>query len=168
MTLAPFARLNTLTPSRRYAETQTATNGIRYRDWICTFASSTALEKCKLEAHVLDITSYHQALVPWKRDPSTVEWVAARSSLPLEQRVLRDNSSSATSVPRFTAFVRASKARLLQDLKSLPMRDGQTITDRLNVSVYPDETTQQVLVVYSPTGSQQLEFISFTLLDPVK
>jgi predicted YcjX-like family ATPase len=107
-------------------------------------------------------------LVPWKRDASTIEWVSTRSSLPLEQRVLRDHSQSQpqSSVPRFTAFVRATKARLLQDLKNLPMRDGQTTVERQNVSVYPDDTTQQVLVVYSPNDSQQLEFISFALLDP--
>ena len=46
------------------------------------------------------------------------------------------------------------------------MRDGQTLVDRQNISIFPDETTQQVLVVYSPNGSKQLEFISFVLLDP--
>ena len=62
--------------------------------------------------------------------------------------------------------MRATKARLLQDLKTLPMRDNQTVIDRQNISVYPDDTAQQVLVTYAPTGSQQLEFICFTLLDP--
>lgn len=63
--------------------------------------------------------------------------------------------------------MRATKARLLQDLKALPMRDGQTSVERLNISVYPDDITQQVLVTYAPNGSQQLEFVSFCLLDPV-
>ena len=94
--------------------------------------------------------------------------MVSRSSLPLEQRVLRDHTPPAhtTTVPKFTAFVRATKARILQDLKNLPMRDGHSVIERQNVTVFPDETTQQVLVIYSPNDSRQLEFISFALLDP--
>jgi hypothetical protein len=32
---------------RRYAETQLAANGLRYRDWLTVFASAHALEKCR-------------------------------------------------------------------------------------------------------------------------
>ena len=31
----------------RYAETQLAANGLRYRDWLTVFASAHALEKCR-------------------------------------------------------------------------------------------------------------------------
>ena len=189
--------------SRRYAETQTATNGIRYRDWLCVYASDETIEKCKLEGHVLDITSAHQAFVPWKRQPiassantKTNEWCISRSSLPLEQRILHDRppaNPADRNISRFTAFTRSVKARLLQDLKLLPLPSSQDqdlfVVHRHNVSVYTDEAAQQVLVVYSPTsliaspafGSEeddesaghgfvtavtntQLEFVCFTLL----
>jgi hypothetical protein len=152
---------------RRYAETQTASNGLRYRDWICTYASDQALERCKLEGHILNITSFHQALIPWRRDHASpeIEWVAARSSLPLEQRVLHDRVQASSGLSRFGAFVRASKARLLQDIKLLPLRQGQTGIDRHNVSSYTDESSQHFLIVYAPDGKPDLEFISFTLLD---
>jgi hypothetical protein len=83
-----------------------------------------------------------------------------RSSLPVEQRVLHDRV--AEPAPRFQAFVRSCKARLLQDIKSLPTRDQPL--DRKNVTHYTDEAAQQFLVVYSPTGGTALEFVSFSLL----
>jgi len=157
--------------SRRYSETQTCPNGIRYRDWVCTYASHDALDKCRLDSHVLTIPSYHQAFVPWKRDHSqALEWICVRSSLPLEQRVLHDRSEPAT--PRFHAFVRSVKARLLQDLKSLPLPsmqeahpDEQQPIDRQNVSTYTDEASNQVLIVYAPHGAKQLEFVSMSLVN---
>jgi hypothetical protein len=170
----PFilASLNS-SPSHRYSETQTCPNGVRYRDWICTYASPDALEKCRLDSHVLSIASYHQAFVPWKRDHSrTLEWICVRSSLPLEQRVLHDRSEPSTQ--RFQAFVRSVKARLLQDLKSLPLPDTVDPPspdqphpiDRQNVSTYTDEASSQVLVVYAPNGATQLEFVSMSLVGP--
>lgn len=179
----------------RYAETQTATNGIRYRDWLCVYASDETIEKCKLEGHVLDITSAHQAFVPWKRQqfsttttttqvtqPAT-EWCVSRSSLPLEQRILHDRppaNAADRNISRFTAFTRSVKSRLLQDLKLLPLPSANPdfyVVQRHNVSVYTDEIAQQVLVVYSPTSllvdshpdaatNTQLEFVCFTLLPP--
>ena len=168
----------------RYAETQNATNGLRYRDWLCVFANDTHLEKCKLEGHVLDITQFHQALVPWHTPATkeytnhqTLQWAVSRSSLPLEQRVLHNrpqSSSSSTPEPasQFTSFTRSVKARLLQDIKLLPVPSPLHTVDRLNVSIYTDEPSNQVLVVYAPTSSfgsedipnTQLEFVSFSLL----
>lgn len=150
------------------------------------YASDAKLEKCKLEGHVLDITSAHQALVPWHRqqqdNTSPTEYVVMRSSLPVEQRVLHDRVSRADkeNVSRFTAFVRSVKARLLQDLKLLPVRDPSLeVIDRQNVTVYTDEPAGQVLVVYSPVLISQhptasilhpheprLEFVSFSLPQP--
>ena len=183
----------------RYAETQTAVNGLRYRDWVCVFAGDSNLEKCKLEGHVLDITQFHQALVPWHNATNTstpkkeytnhedLQWAVSRSSLPLEQRVLHDrppnNNNNTTTkttttqpvptmiVSQFTAFTRSVKARLLQDIKLLPVPSPLHTVDRLNVAVYTDEPSNQVLVVYAPTSNDpespnntRLEFVSFTLL----
>lgn len=172
-----------VTPPARYSETQTAPNGLRYRDWVCVYASDTRLEKCKLEAHILDINQVHQSMVPWHRhtpgttstDKPSMEYVMVRSSLPLEQRVLHDrtgatSSSSSSSeadppLTRFTSFVRSVKARLLQDLKLLPLRNPETdgAIDRQNLTLYTDEPAGQVLLVYTPEQGQQLEFISFSL-----
>ena len=102
--------------------------------------------------------------------------VLARSSLPLEQRVMHDRSP--TGVSRYTAFVRSAKARLLQDLKLLPVRDEPGIDrqnpvggeqnagiDRQNLSLYEDEPSGQILLVYAPNNAKQLEFVSLTLLN---
>ena len=152
------------------------------------YASDTRLEKCKLEAHILDINQIHQSMVPWHRhtpgtasaDKPSMEYVMVRSSLPLEQRVLHDRagatSSSSTeadpspttttaSPSRFTSFVRSVKARLLQDLKLLPLRNPETdgAIDRQNLTLYTDEPAGQVLLVYTPEQGKQLEFVSFSL-----
>jgi hypothetical protein len=150
---------------RRYAETQLASNGLRYRDWLTVFASDQALEKCRLEGHVLDIAACHQAVVPFRAPGRPLQWVGMRSSLPLEQRVLHDRTPPGSGVSPFTAFARACKARLLQDLKNLPLPPDATL-ERHNVSVYEDERARSLLVVYAPTttADKRLEFVCMTLL----
>jgi hypothetical protein len=78
-------------------------------------------------------------------------------------------------VPRYACFVRSCKARLTQDLKSLPSREdspaltSQTSqtqtkqTSRTNATFYEDERANQILLVYAPDGSKQLEFVCMTL-----
>lgn len=170
----PPPPLNTPAHARRYSETQTARNGLRYRDWVCTYASDQCLEKCRLEAHILAIAQLHEAVVPWRRSSQRgrVEWILVRSSLPVEQRVLNDRNANPMqiplpdAVPRFTAFIRSAKARFLQDLKgSLPVENPDSdAVQRTNVTFYEDERGQQILVVYAPDASQRLEFIHMTLL----
>lgn len=140
---------------------------------MCTFASPSNVDKCRLEAHVLDIAEYHQALVPWRRlGADTAETVLMRSSLPFEQRVLHDRTpkdANHATISTYTAFVRSAKARLVQDLKLLPTRGDEpatAITERHNVTFYEDEPGNQVLLVYAPNGSTRLEFISLSLLLP--
>jgi hypothetical protein len=152
--------------SSRYAETQLASNGLRYRDWLTVFASDQALEKCRLEGHVLDIAACHQALVPLRTRGRT-RWVGMRSSLPLEQRVLHDRTPPGSGITDYTAFARACKARLLQDLKNLPRPSPDAELERHNVTVYEDEARQSLLVVYAPTPqhpAKTLEFVCMTLM----
>ena len=119
---------------------------------------------CRLEGHVLDITACHQAVVPM-RTPEHTRWVGTRSSLPLEQRVLHDRTPPGSGVSDFTCFVRACKARLLQDLKNLPNPAPDTLLERHNVTVYEDEASNSLLVVYAPiTNDKRLEFVCMTLL----
>ena len=153
----------------RYAETQQASNGMRHRDWLCLYASEKSVEKCKLDSHVLDIARYYECRFPWKRGADQpIEWVLARSSLPLDPRVLRDIGPSAASPEpdRFTAFTRAVKGRFLQDLKLLPVPDPHRDTlQRANTSVYTDEPSLQVLIVYAPDDGQgRLQFVSLGLM----
>lgn len=153
--------------NRRYSETQLAPNGLRYREWLTVFASPQTIEKVRLDAHILDVTAYHQALHPWRRDSTgQTESVLVRSSLPLEQRVLHDRTPPDANVPRFQAFVRSCKARLTQDLKALPVREDtpNPQTSRANTTFYENERARQILLVYAPDNSKQLEFVSMTLL----
>lgn len=138
---------------------------------MCTFANKDVIEKCRLEAHILDIAGYHQALVPWKSAATgAVELVLTRSSLPIEQRVMHDRTpqDQKPGVSRFTAFVRSCKARLLQDLKVLGVRGEPTTIERHNTSFYEDELAGQILLVYAPDGGTQLEFVSMSLLPTSK
>lgn len=92
-----------------------------------------------------------------------------RSSLPLEQRVMHDRAHTQQQQlppPRFTCFVRSAKARLLQDLKGLPIPDNaRSHINRANTSFYEDERAGQILLVYAPDEAERLEFVSMTLLD---
>ena len=133
-------------------------------------AGRQVIEKAKLDAHILDIASYHEALVPWRR-PHSAELVLVRSSLPLEQRVMHDRSPQNAAQPapsRFACFTRSAKARLLQDLKTLPrqQQDDAALIHRTNTSFYEDERAGQVLLVYAPDGCERLEFVHMTLLPP--
>lgn len=103
--------------------------------------------------------------MPFKRSlDQPLEWVLARSSLPLDSRILHDISSDG-ALDRFTAFTRAVKGRFLQDLKLLPVSDPDTHTiQRGNTSVYTDEPSLQALVVYAPDGQDRLQFVSLSLL----
>jgi hypothetical protein len=68
---------------------------------------------------------------------------------------------------RFACFTRSAKARLLQDLKTLPKPgDASAMIHRTNTSFYEDERAGQVLLVYAPDGCERLEFVHMTLLPP--
>jgi hypothetical protein len=92
---------------------------------------------------------------------------------------MHDRTPANAGVSRFTAFVRSAKARLLQDIKLLPVRteapdairtespEPNPTTnniDRQNITFYEDEASGQILLVYAPNKAKQLEFISLALL----
>ena len=155
----------------RYAESQTAGNGERYRDWVCLYASPQDMEKCRLEGHVLEIPQAYETVFEWNGHA-----VHARSSMPLDERLLALPAShfvaenEAAPGPTSTlapaqAFSRVLRQQILQDLSVLPVRDEDThYLERGNVTVYanspaaePDpshpliETKhEEVLVVYAP------------------
>lgn len=64
--------------------------------------------------------------------------------------------------------MRSCKARLTQDLKALPVREDTNTpnpqTSRANTTFYENERARQILLVYAPDNSKQLEFVSMTLL----
>ncbi len=120
---------------------------------------------------MLNVERYYQTKLPYKRaQGGPLEYVLARSSLPLDARVLRDigvgpDTLAGGGVDCFTSFTRAVKGRFLQDLKLLPVPDPDThVVQRINTSVYIDEPSLQVLVVYAPDGQDRLQFVSLSLL----
>jgi hypothetical protein len=71
---------------------------------------------------------------------------------------------------RFACFTRSAKARLLQDLKTLPKPGGDpsssAMIHRTNTSFYEDERAGHILLVYAPDGCERLEFVHMALLPP--
>lgn len=162
----------------RYAESQTAENGERYRDWVCVYATPQDMEKCRLEGHVLEVSQAYESCFEWNGHA-----VHARSSMPLDERLLTlptvhysgvgpleapaATASSTGTMNPAQAFSRVLRQCILKDLRVLPVRDGDThYVERGNVTVYassPDSgvalprplvATQQeeVLVIYAPSA----------------
>lgn len=78
---------------------------------------------------------------------------------------MHDRTPGVQQPSRFTCFVRSAKARLLQDLKTLPTpSEALAHINRSNTSFYEDERAQQILLVYAPDGAERLEFVSMALL----
>ena len=155
------------------------------------FASAESVEKCRLEGHLLDISEAYETRFPWIAGGGGQ--IHLRSSMALEPKIYMNISSpnqesdaittttaaTNSSESRFTKFTRAVRARMLSDLKLLPVRDPSThFVERQNVTVYTNYRgrglNDEVLIVYAPTSlqsslagviqPQQLEFISFVLL----
>lgn len=144
------------------------------------YASSSSVEKCRLEGHRLDISEAYETQVPWKMcgpalatpAVSVVACVDVRSSMPLTVESGDEGGASPLlNIPGGPDFSKAVRSRVLQDLRLLPVRDLSChFVERGNVSVY-SQTSEHVLVVYAPsslldTEPQQLEFLSFTVGTP--
>lgn len=179
-----FKTIITHAPPRRYAETQQASNGGRYRDWVCLLYSgeSMAVEKARLESHVIQgITETYDCSIPWGAQHTA----CIRSSLPVSTNTL-DNLTGPTKTDcSFDAFSRAVRTHFSSGKTRLPVRDPSrdfiarvTATSNPAVVIYSDPTCQQLLVVYSPKSAPlepatsgpvaRLEFIQLVLVPAVK
>ncbi len=175
---------------RRYAETQTGTNGERYRDWLCVYASDRSVERCRLDGHLLEISEAYETCIPWKRILSTNSndcahsLIHVRSSVPIKsmEPLVTTKAMSSDDSQRFQEFSRGIRTRMLQDFNQIPLRDAENhFVERGNLTVYTNSKSDgglstlqdEVLIVYSPSSikstlagvvqPQQLEFISFVL-----
>lgn len=163
----------------RYAETQRAENGLRFRDWITMYRSLDDLQRSRLAAHHVFTDQLFHTHFPVISSPSTSNasndsvgnsgvvltnsWVSVASTLPAETRVLRQ-----TSGKTHTDALRGSVVgRFMNDLKLLPVWNQGDVVDPSNAEVYTDEDSKQVAIVYAPrslTGDmRRLEMISFRL-----
>ena len=153
----------------RYAETQTASNGTRYRDWVSMLSNERGNQKSRLDSHVVKYDRLFETMFPWQRAEGQLEWVSVASTVQPDLRVLHDRSVAVAGddqeKSRFRTFVSSVKARFLQDLKLLPVRHESHRVERANTSVYMDEGAGQVLICYAPTGDDQkrVEFLALGL-----
>ena len=128
------------------------------------YASDKSVEKCRLEGHLLEIPAAHEAQLMWMGQHP----VYVRSSIAMRPHllVLPDATlPTSTTTNIFAEFSRSVKAKMLQDLRLLPVRQFPADTvERQNVTVYTDSDARQVLIVYAPTTEDAaLEFVSFQL-----
>ena len=76
----------------RYAETQTASNGTRYRDWVSMLENERGNQKSRLDSHVVKYDTLYETMFPWQRSDSKLECVSVSSTLNPDLRVLRDRT----------------------------------------------------------------------------
>ena len=151
----------------RYAETQTAANGVRHRDWVCV-SQGVPNHKVRLEAHAIEAAQTFWTQFAWRRADESVQWVPVCSSVePGGLKVLKERvwptPTKNTMRKELHALLLSVKARFIQDLKLLPLREIGQRVDRASTSVYVDERAGQVLLAYAPVGGSRLEFLAFQL-----
>ena len=125
-----------------------------------------ALQKCRLDSHVVRADHFYATLFPWRRDDDTTEWVSVAASVEPQARVLQGRRLTGSAArDRASALVSSVKARFMQDLKLLPVRDPSHRIERRNTSIYADRDRGQVLICYAPTGDPdaRIEFLAFGL-----
>ena len=141
----------------RYAETQLADNGARFRDWLVVHADPRAPQRCRLDSHTAETDKVYYTLFPWINQDATT-WVRVASSVEPELRVLAQRGKGDVT----ERLLQSVKARFLQDLKLLPVRDPAHRVERAHTTVYTDPSAGQVMVSYAPTGAGRIEFMLFS------
>ena len=91
---------------RRYAETQAAANGHRYRDWIAVHQEA----KCRLDSHTVRAKRVFHTFFPLQT-PDGCQWVRVAASLRPDLRVLHCRTPAKTRLDQLATGV---KARFLQ------------------------------------------------------
>jgi hypothetical protein len=140
----------------RYAERQIAQNGLRYRDWLTVYNDSENLHRSRLASHSLTLTHVFETYFPMLYN-SRAEYVAVASTIPTETRVLRNLGGAS----RLEVLRRSVENRFMNDSKLLPLRQADDRVDRSSMELYSDSKAQQVMIVYAPRFSKELEMISF-------
>jgi hypothetical protein len=154
----------------RYAERQAADNGTRFRDWLTVLRQDDDLHRCRLASHEVLLSetysTHFPVEVPATASPahhmeSKFSWVSVTSSLPAETRTLRYLGGQTTT----EALRRSVDNRFMNDSKLLPVRNVGDKVDRVNMEIYSDEASNQVVIAYAPTSMdgtlKKIEMISF-------
>lgn len=126
-------------------------------------------QKCRLDSHVAAADHYFATLFPWRREDGGTEWVSVAASVEPQVRILQERGlGKGPCKDRAAALLSSVKARFMQDLKLLPVRDPAHRIERRNTSVYEDRARGQVLICYAPTGDPdaRVEFLAFGLRGP--
>jgi len=152
----------------RYAETQRAENGQRYRDWVTVYQSADELHQSRLASHHVLTTMLFHTHFPFARADGGYSWVSVASTLPAETRVLRHIGGKT----RLEALKRSVENRFVNDSKLLPVWSQGDRVDQMDVEVYTDPEAEQVAVIYAPVspdgGRKRLELISFRYSEAVQ
>lgn len=155
----------------RYAERQTADNGMRFRDWLTVFREDDDLHRCRLASHEVLASETYSTHFPVEvpatasaahHMDSRFSWVSVTSTLPAETRTLRYLGGQTVT----DALKRSVDNRFMNDGKLLPVRNVGDKVDRSNMEIYSDEASGQVVIAYAPISSMDgaprtIEMMSF-------
>ena len=145
----------------RYAETQKASNGLRYRDWVTMYRDMDSLQRSRLATHHVFADQLFHTHFPVTRADGTYGWISVASTLPAETRVLRNIGGNTP----LESLKRSVENRFFNDTKLLPVWHPGDSIDPIDVEFYTDQSANQVAIVYAPRapdGSRRrLELISF-------
>ncbi len=146
----------------RYAERQTASNGVRFRDWATVYHDEHEIQRCRMASHAITCGQVYETHFPLST-PAGNRWVSVASTVPAETRMLRHmGGNSSLEVLR-----RSVDGRFMYDALLLPVRNKGDVVDRAHMELYADPFSCQVLLAYAPVsmdGSKTIEFMSFRVL----
>lgn len=143
----------------RYAERQTADNGLRFRDWATVYHDEHEIQRCRMASHAITCGEVYETHFPLST-PAGHKWVSVASTLSAETRVLRHAGGSTG----LEVLKRSVEGRFMNDPKLLPVRSKGDVVDKAHMEIYTDPKSGQVLLVYAPIssdGAKSLEFMSF-------
>jgi hypothetical protein len=147
----------------RYAESQLASNGLRFRDWLTMYRSDDGhLQRCRLASHHIKINElFHSHFPVAVSEGQGYTWVSVASTLPTETRVLKHSGGKSD----LEVLKRSVEYRYMNDSKLLPTWHPSDTVDPSHMEFYTDEKACQVTIVYAPTSSdgtdRRLELMSF-------
>ena len=148
----------------RYAERQTASNGLRLRDWATVYHDEHEIQRCRMASHAIVCGAVFETHFPLTTSAGS-QWVSVASTIPAETRVLRHMGGSTS----LEVLRRTVESRYMHDPKLLPVRSKGDTVDRAHMELYTDPKAGQVLLAYAPIAAdgakKAIEFMSFRHYD---
>jgi hypothetical protein len=144
----------------RYAESQIASNGVRFRDWLTVYKDGNDLHRCRLASHHVKVNELFHTHFP-VGEAGGYTWVSVASTLPTETRVLRHLGGKTD----LETLRRSVENRFMNDPKLLPVWHPTDTVAQSHMEIYADEGACQVAIVYAPVSAdgteRRLELMSF-------